>query len=208
MGERVFLFGPSGSGKSTLLGVLGGVNVPERGRVSVLGNDLRQIGVRARDRLRASHIGFLFQQFNLLPWLSALDNVMLSGTFSVERKAKAMAERPLRDEAARLLSHLDLAPSHWKKPASELSVGQQQRVAAARALIGRPGILIADEPTSSLDSARQLAFVDLLLRECSAANASLVFVSHDERLAEHFDRHLSLTDINRATAIVSGGERS
>lgn len=208
-GERVFLYGPSGSGKSTLLGVLGGVNVPERGRVSVLGQDLRQIGSRARDRLRATHIGFLFQQFNLLPWLSAIDNVVLPGTFSAERKTKATSEHSLRDEAARLLRQLDLAADHWRKPAGELSVGQQQRVAAARALIGRPAILIADEPTSSLDSARQLAFVDLLLRECGAAKASLVFVSHDERLAEHFDRHLSLDDINRARSQAEpGGERS
>lgn len=207
VGERVFLFGPSGSGKSTLLGVLGGVNVPERGRVTVLGRDMRQIGARARDRLRATHIGFLFQQFNLFPWLSAIDNVVLPTTFSAERKAKATTEHPLRDEAARLLSQLDLAASHWEKPAGELSVGQQQRVAAARALIGRPEILIADEPTSSLDSSRQLAFVDLLLCECHAANATLIFVSHDDRLAEHFDRHLSLNDINRATANLAMGDK-
>jgi putative ABC transport system ATP-binding protein len=200
VGERVFLYGPSGSGKSTLLTLLGGVNVPRDGRVSVLGRDLKQIGSRARDRLRATHIGFLFQQFNLLPWLSAIENVLLPCTFSAERKVRAAIERPLRDEAARLLTHLDLAPTLWGKPSAELSVGQQQRVAAARALIGRPEILIADEPTSSLDAARQLVFVDLLLRECSAANASLIFVSHDQRLASHFDRQLSLTDINRAAA--------
>jgi len=199
-GERVFLYGPSGSGKSTLLSLLGGVNVPQSGRVSVLGQDLKQIGARARDRLRASHIGFLFQQFNLLPWLSAIDNVLLPCTFSVARKARAAADRSLLDEAARLLTHLDLEPALWGKPSAELSVGQQQRVAAARALIGRPEILIADEPTSSLDAARQLVFVDLLLRECSAAKASLIFVSHDQRLASHFDRQLSLTDINRAAA--------
>lgn len=200
VGERVFLYGPSGSGKSTLLGVLGGVNVPQSGRVTVLGQDMKEIGARARDQLRASHIGFLFQQFNLLPWLSAIENVLLPGTFSAVRKARATTERPLRDEAARLLTHLDLAPALWGKPSAELSVGQQQRVAAARALIGRPEILIADEPTSALDAARQLAFVDLLLRECSAAKTSLVFVSHDDRLAVHFDRHLSLSEINRAAA--------
>ena len=155
---------------------------------------------RARDRLRAAHIGFLFQQFNLLPWLSAIENVLLPTTFSATRKARATAERPLRDEAARLLTQLDLAPALWGKPSAELSVGQQQRVAAARALIGRPEILIADEPTSALDAARQLAFVDLLLRECRAAKTSLVFVSHDDRLAVHFDRHLSLSEINRAAA--------
>ena len=199
-GERVFLYGPSGSGKSTLLGVLGGVNVPQSGRVTVLGQDLKRIGARARDRLRAAHIGFLFQQFNLLPWLSAIENVLLPATFSPERMLRATIERPLREEAARLLAQLDLASTHWDKASGELSMGQQQRVAAARALIGRPEILIADEPTSSLDAARQLAFVDLLLRECSAAQSSLIFVSHDDRLAAHFDRHLSLSDINRAAA--------
>ena len=198
VGERVFLYGPSGSGKSTLLGVIGGVNLPQSGRVSVLGQDMKQIGARARDRLRASHIGFLFQQFNLLPWLSAIENVLLPVTFSADRKSRATGDRSLRDEAARLLTRLDLASTHWKKPSAELSVGQQQRVAAARALIGRPEIVIADEPTSALDATRQLAFVDLLLQECSAAKASLIFVSHDDRLAVHFDRHLSLNDINQA----------
>lgn len=197
-GERVFLHGPSGSGKSTLLGLLGGVNVAQHGRVSVLGREMKAIGARERDRLRAAHIGFLFQQFNLLPWLSAIDNVLLPATFSAERKRRATSERPLRDEAARLLTQLDLAPSLWEKSAAELSVGQQQRVAAARALIGRPPIVIADEPTSALDAARQLAFVDLLLRECATAQATLIFVSHDDRLAVHFDRQISLVDINRA----------
>ena len=200
VGERLFLYGPSGSGKSTLLGVLGGVHDVEHGRICILGQDLHAIGGRARDRLRAAHIGFLFQQFNLLPWLSAIDNALLPCTFSVTRKAKASRDRPLHDEAVRLLEHLDLPPDHWHKPAGELSVGQQQRVAAARALIGRPEILIADEPTSALDSARQQAFVDLLLHECQASGATLVFVSHDDRLAGHFDRHLSLDDINRAHA--------
>jgi len=206
-GERVFLYGPSGSGKSTLLGLLGGVNVAQSGRVSVLGREMKAIGARERDRLRAAHIGFLFQQFNLLPWLSAIDNVLLPATFSAERKVRATSERPLRDEAARLLTQLDLAPSLWRKSAAELSVGQQQRVAAARALIGRPPIVIADEPTSALDAARQLAFVDLLLRECAVAQATLIFVSHDDRLAVHFDRQLSLADINRAAnnADLEGG---
>ncbi len=199
-GECVFLHGPSGSGKSTLLGLLGGVNVAQSGRVSVLGQEMGAIGASERDRLRAAQIGFLFQQFNLLPWLSAIDNVLLPLTFSADRKVRAASERPVRDEAHRLLTQLDLAPSLWSKCAAELSVGQQQRVAAARALIGRPQIVIADEPTSALDAERQIAFVDLLLRECAAARATLIFVSHDDRLAQHFDRQLALTDINRAAS--------
>jgi putative ABC transport system ATP-binding protein len=196
-GERVFLHGPSGSGKSTLLAVLGGVAVPERGRVELLGQDISPLAGHRRDAFRSDHIGFIFQQFNLLPWLSARDNVLLPCTFSARRAARA--GNPTA-EAARLLERLDLAASLWDKPAAELSVGQQQRVAAARALIGKPEILIADEPTSALDAPRQQAFIDLLLTEAAAVGATLLFVSHDQRLATHFDRVLSLADINRAAA--------
>lgn len=194
-GERVFLHGPSGAGKSTLLAVLGGVAVPERGRIELLGQDIASLASHQRDAFRAHHIGFIFQQFNLLPWLSARDNVLLPCTFSARRHAQA-GDPP--GEAARLLERLDLAPGLWDKPAAELSVGQQQRVAAARALIGKPEIIIADEPTSALDAPRQQAFIDLLLTEAAAVGASLLFVSHDQRLAAHFDRILSLADINRA----------
>jgi putative ABC transport system ATP-binding protein len=197
-GERIFLHGPSGSGKSTLLGLLGGVAVPERGSVEILGHPLNALPARKRDRIRADSIGFLFQQFNLLPWLSAIDNVLLPCTFSSQRRDRAAAKASPLSEAERLLRQLDLAPASWRKLAAELSVGQQQRVAAARALIGRPEIIIADEPTSALDAERQQAFVDLLLRETSAAGAALVFVSHDHRLAAHFDRRVALSDINRA----------
>ncbi|MBM3386645.1 MAG: ABC transporter ATP-binding protein [Betaproteobacteria bacterium] len=193
-GERVFLHGPSGSGKSTLLNVIGGVAVPQSGRVALLGRDCTALPGRARDALRADHIGFIFQQFNLLPWLCALDNVLLPCTFSARRRERA--ERP-HAAAERLLGDLDLAPALWRRPAGELSVGQQQRVAAARALIGKPEIIIADEPTSALDAARQQAFIDLLLAEATAAGAALLFVSHDERLAARFDRVVALAEINR-----------
>ncbi len=196
-GECVFLHGPSGSGKSTLLGLLGGVALPEAGRIEVLGQSLGELSSSARDRLRADHIGFVFQQFNLLPWLSALDNVLLPCTFSALRKQRAGNPQA---EAGRLLTHLELAPALWAKPAAELSVGQQQRVAAARALIGRPEVLIADEPTSALDASLQQIFVDLLLRETTEAGAALLFVSHDARLAAHFDRQVALAEINRTMA--------
>lgn len=200
-GERLFLHGPSGSGKSTLLGLIGGVNVPERGDIEVLGHSLRTLRARGRDRLRADSIGFIFQQFNLLPWLSAIENVLLPCRFSALRRRNAGAERSLHDEAARLMAQLDLAPDTWPQQAAELSVGQQQRVAAARALIGRPALIVADEPTSALDAPRQQAFVDLLLRETAAAGAALIFVSHDRRLAAHFDREVSLDEINRAGGV-------
>jgi putative ABC transport system ATP-binding protein len=195
-GERVFLHGASGSGKSTLLGLLGGVALPQQGAIELLGTNITQLGGGARDRFRADHIGFLFQQFNLLPWLSAFDNVLLPCTFSSRRRARA-GPSP-RAEAERLLGHLDLKPDTWHGPAGELSVGQQQRVAAARALIGRPEILIADEPTSALDAERQQVFIDLLLQESAAVGATLVFVSHDRRLAGHFDRSIALHDISLA----------
>jgi putative ABC transport system ATP-binding protein len=196
-GERVFLHGPSGGGKSTLLAVLGGVAVPERGRVELLGQDIAALTGRRRDAFRADHIGFVFQQFNLLPWLSAFDNALLPCTFSARRRARAGNPRA---EAERLLTRLDLASGLWNRPAAALSVGQQQRVAAARALIGKPEILIADEPTSALDAERQQAFIDLLLAESAAAGAALLFVSHDARLAAHFDRSIALAAINRAPA--------
>jgi putative ABC transport system ATP-binding protein len=195
-GERVFLHGASGSGKSTLLGLLGGVALPQAGRIELLGTDITRLSSRARDRFRADHIGFLFQQFNLLPWLPAIDNVLLPCTFSARRRERAGADP--RAEAERMLRHLDLQPESWRKPAGELSVGQQQRVAAARALIGRPEILIADEPTSALDAERQQVFIDLLLQESAAVGAALVFVSHDQRLAGHFDRSVALHEINTA----------
>lgn len=188
-GKSLFLHGPSGAGKSTLLNLLGGVLLPERGRIEVLGQVLGDLPAARRDAFRADHLGFIFQQFNLLPWLSALENVLLPCRFS--RRRAQRAGDPVA-EARRLLAALDLAASVHGAPAAELSVGQQQRVAAARALIGRPEIVIADEPTSALDAARQDAFIDLLLAEAKAAASTVVFVSHDQRLAAHFDASFAL----------------
>ncbi len=200
-GDRIFIYGPSGSGKSTLLGLLGGVLTPERGTISLLGHELTNMTPSARDRLRADHIGFVFQQFNLVPYLSVTDNVLLSCRFSLRRRSRAISSgNSLLDEATRLLDKLNIAPELRHRPVTQLSVGQQQRVAAARALIGRPEIIIADEPTSSLDAERQTAFLDLLSRECIAADATLLFVSHDRRLASGFTREIALPSLNRAQA--------
>jgi putative ABC transport system ATP-binding protein len=198
-GDRIFLYGPSGSGKSTLLGLLGGVLSAGGGAIQILGNDFSQLSQTQRDRVRADHIGFIFQQFNLIPYLSVIDNVLLPCRFSTLRLSKALtSSHNLIAEAERLLSQLDLNPSLWHKPVTQLSVGQQQRVAAARALIGKPEIIIADEPTSALDADRQEAFLALLLRECAEAKAMLLFVSHDRRLASAFNREIDLTRINSA----------
>jgi putative ABC transport system ATP-binding protein len=200
-GERVFLHGPSGSGKSTLLGLLGGVLVPQDGSLHILGEDLIAKRGRQKDRFRVDHIGFIFQQFNLIPYLSVLDNILLPCRFSKIRHAKAsMGGMSPHEEARRLLRALDLDAGLHTKRVTELSVGQQQRVAAARALIGRPEILIADEPTSALDADRQENFLELLLHECETAKSTLLFVSHDRRLSRHFTRELSLQNINQSAA--------
>jgi len=196
--ESVFVHGESGSGKSTLLALLGGVLVPQAGSVNVLGTELTRLAAGERDRFRVDHTGFIFQQFNLIPYLSMQDNVLLPCRFSARRRGRALARSAtLAAEVKRLLAELDLDESLWRRPVTQLSVGQQQRVAAARALIGAPELVIADEPTSALDAARQAAFLDLLARECAEAGATLIFVSHDERLASHCARSVALADLQR-----------
>jgi putative ABC transport system ATP-binding protein len=195
-GERIFIQGPSGSGKSTLLSLIAGVLTPQQGRLNILGSPLPSLRGAARDTFRADHIGFIFQMFNLLPYLSVLENVTLPLFFSARRRRRVDSAE---QEAIRLLSHLDMAaPKILSRPVTELSVGQQQRVAAARALIGSPELLIADEPTSALDTDRRDAFIQLLINECDAAGTTLVFVSHDAALQSRFDRSIALHEINRA----------
>ncbi|MCU7829536.1 MAG: ABC transporter ATP-binding protein [Candidatus Thiodiazotropha sp. (ex Myrtea sp. 'scaly one' KF741663)] len=199
-GERIFIRGPSGSGKSTLLALLAGVNLPTSGEVSILGESINRLSGARRDHFRSDHIGFVFQLFNLIPYLSVLENVALPCRFSRLRKQKATGSgKHLYDEAMRLLGHLDMAHEHLiHRPVTELSVGQQQRVATARALIGAPEIIIADEPTSALDSDMRQAFLRLLFQECEETGTTLLFVSHDRQLESQFERHITLDDINHA----------
>lgn len=196
--ERLFLAGPSGSGKSTLLTLIAGIHRSTEGRITVLGNELTALSGTARDRFRADRLGVIFQMFNLLPYLSVLENVMLPCQFSATRRARAcVTAGSVPAEARRLLAHLGLDdPGLERRAAAELSVGQQQRVAAARALIGHPKLIIADEPTSALDTDRRLDFVELLRQECRSAGAALLFVSHDRSLASHFDRVVELSTLN------------
>jgi putative ABC transport system ATP-binding protein len=198
-GERLFLQGPSGSGKSTLLGLLGGVLIPQHGSIEVLGQSLEKMSGSARDRFRAEHIGFVFQMFNLLPYLSLIENITLPCRFSPTRAKRAHAHGgSLQHEAIRLLRELGLDANFLnQRSASELSVGQQQRVAVARALIGAPEILIADEPTSALDTDTRESFLKLLFDECARVGTTLIFVSHDLGLAPLFSRTLKLAAINR-----------
>ncbi|MEM7057542.1 MAG: ABC transporter ATP-binding protein [Pseudomonadota bacterium] len=198
-GKRVFLRGPSGSGKTTLLNLLGGVATPQTGKVQVMGTDLTGLSSANRDAFRADHIGFIFQLFNLVPYLGLIENVTLPCRFSRTRRNRATRSGTLEVEAERLLTqmHLDV-PALRTRPVAELSVGQQQRVAAARALIGAPELIIADEPTSSIDADARDAFLDLLFTEVDAAKSTLLFVSHDAGLEPRFETTVHLPEINRA----------
>lgn len=196
-GERLFLRGPSGSGKSSLLALIGGLVQPQQGSLRCLGEELTRLSGPKRDRFRADHLGVIFQQFNLLPWLDVRANVLLPCRFS---KRRAQRAGPAADAAEALLRGMDLESELWTRRADQLSVGQQQRVAAARALIGQPELVLADEPTSALDSDRRDNFLDLLFAQCEEAGSALLFVSHDQQLAERFDRQLDLASINRAGA--------
>lgn len=199
-GERVFLKGPSGSGKTTLLGLLGGVYLPDSGCIRLLGQDMATLSASARDHFRADHSGYIFQMFNLLPYLSLVDNVVLPCRFSRLRRQRAEQRHgSLQQAALTLLGHLGLSdPALLQRPVTQLSIGQQQRVASARALIGSPELVIADEPTSALDADSREAFLQLLFAECAEAGSSLLFVSHDASLERLFDRSLPLLQINRA----------
>jgi len=198
-GETVFLQGASGSGKSTLLALLAGVLLPQAGSVRLLGQDWAALPAARRDRRRVDHAGLIFQQFNLLGYLPVIDNVLLPCRFSPRRAARAAGSGgSARAAAERLLARTGLAPALWTRPAAALSVGQQQRVAAARALIGTPELVLADEPTSALDEPRRDDFMQLLIEACRAAGSALVFVSHDPRLAAGFDRCVDLSVLNLA----------
>lgn len=186
--ERVFLVGASGSGKTTLLNLLAGIHKPDTGRLAVLGTELQALGSGRRDHFRADHIGLVFQQFNLLPYLDVLDNVLLPCRFSRQRRLRAESRGHLHQVARDLLTDLALPPQLLRRDVTRLSVGQQQRVAVARALIGAPELIIADEPTSALDSDHRDRFIELLLEQAELAGSTILFVSHDRALARHFDR--------------------
>ena len=198
-GEHVFLEGPSGSGKTTLLNLVSGVLSPTRGDVCVLGQSLAQLSNSKKDSFRADNLGIIFQQFNLLPYLSMRENVTLACQFSAARKARLKVQKQTPEQAAEaLLSQLGLGVELFNRPVTALSVGQQQRVAAARALIGSPPIIIADEPTSALDAPLRDRFLELLFNACKQQQATLLFVSHDPSIAKGFERRIALQDINRA----------
>ena len=196
----MFLRGPSGSGKTTLLSLIAAVLSPQRGEIIIDDQPLDSLRRTKRDQFRVDRIGLVFQQFNLLPFLSVADNIQLSCRFSSDRKMRACNDgQTLDQETDRLLNAMRLSPDEIRhRITSQLSVGQQQRVAVARALIGQPPLVIADEPTSSLDSDSRQAFLDLLFSEIDSAGSTLLFVSHDSTLANSFDRCVDLHEINAA----------
>jgi putative ABC transport system ATP-binding protein len=194
-GEKVFLYGPSGSGKTTLLGILAGVLKANEGSVRIFGHDFTRISGPARDALRGAHIGYIFQMFNLIPYLNVLENMMLPCRISTERGLR-LNGRPLEKAAKEMAERLGIGSIVLEK-VIDLSVGQQQRVAAGRALLGSPELMIADEPTSALDEDQRENFLDLLFTHCREIGSTLVFVSHDRRMMPLFDRALSLPELNQ-----------
>lgn len=189
-----FVGGRSGGGKSTLLSLLAGVLVPTRGSCCVLGNDLHTMTSAARDRLRGQKMGVVFQQFNLLPYLSVIDNTCLPTRIFQNRAEEAcLAHGSPLAQAEQLLAQLGLDRSLWGQPAHKLSVGQQQRVALARAFMGAPRLVIADEPTSALDEDSRLVFLELFLSLAQRHHTTLVMVSHDARMGQYFDQRVWLS---------------
>lgn len=195
-GEHLFIRGASGSGKTTLLNLLAGILRPTSGSLTLLGQTLHTLDNAARDRFRADHMGVIFQQFNLLPYLSVRENVQLPCHFSARRQQQA---GDMHATTHRLLEHLGLENTLWERPVTALSVGQQQRVAVARALIGSPELIIADEPTSALDTDTRDSFLNLLFKEAATQGSTIVFVSHDPYIAHHFPRTVDLQYLNRTS---------
>ncbi|MEM9783100.1 MAG: ATP-binding cassette domain-containing protein [Pseudomonadota bacterium] len=195
-GERIFIEGPSGSGKSTLLSLICGVIAPQSGRIEVMGAPFSALPAADRDRIRAERFGVIFQMFNLLPYASPVQNVVLPLAFAPERAARVGRDRA--GEARRLMAALGLpAAVIGARKASSLSVGQQQRVAVARALIGAPDIVVADEATSALGSGARDAFLEVMFDQAAVVGATLIMVSHDAALGDRFDRAVPLSSVAR-----------
>lgn len=194
-GETLFVEGPSGVGKSTFLSLISGVLLPTTGQISVFGTPLTDASATKRDAIRAERMGVIFQLFNLLPYLSPVENILLPCRFSERRRQRAgKTDRARREQACQLMERLGIADLTRRHRTATLSVGQQQRVAAARALIGEPDIILADEPTSSLDTDNRHSFLQTLLQEGARTNTTIIFVSHDRSLANAFSRRLSLSE--------------
>ncbi|MDB5337340.1 MAG: putative transporter ATP-binding protein [Planctomycetaceae bacterium] len=186
-GEQVALVGESGGGKTTLLNVISGITTPDAGQVVIGNTDLTKLSEPARDRFRALKIGFIFQTFNLLPAFTALENVLLGMSFSGQKSDTKRAKD--------LLARVGLSHRLNHRPAT-LSVGEQQRVAVARSLVNRPALLLADEPTASIDAQHQATVLELIREACHEHNCALLLVTHSAEVAGQFQRVERLKDFN------------
>jgi putative ABC transport system ATP-binding protein len=193
-GEHLFLHGKSGSAKSTFLNLLSGVIEPQNGIIKILGTDISTLNSSEKDRFRGDNFGVIFQQFNLIPYLSVKDNISLACSFS---KHKALEVKDIDKEIDYLLDALQISHNIRDKKAMNLSVGEQQRVAVARALIGKPKIIIADEPTSALDNDVKDKFMQLLFEQINMQHSTLIFVSHDRDLSGYFESVYDFNDLNK-----------
>lgn len=194
-GEELFLYGPSGTGKTTFLELLSGVLRPTQGTMKILGFDFSQMSDAERDAFRAEHMGYVFQSFNLIPYLSVQENIELPLHLSPARRARlGGVDNNMVIRA--LCGNLGIGDLLGKNVA-ELSVGQQQRVAVARALLGKPDLILADEPTSALDADHREKFLKLMFELAELYGSTVVFVSHDRSIEKLFTRTISLDSINK-----------
>jgi len=191
-GDHVFIHGRSGSGKTTLLNVLTGILSSQSKGVSIFGQNIADLSQRQRDRFRAKNIGVVFQQFNLVPYLSVLENIELAAYFAKTPQDTINKRYP------ELFAGLQLPLKLADQRADQLSVGQQQRVAIARALINQPQLLIVDEPTSALDNEAKHSFMTMLMNSVKNNNTTLIFVSHDKGLKSFFTSHISMEELTQS----------
>ena len=201
--EKVFLYGPSGCGKSTLLGIIAGVLTADKGSVKIFGHEFTKISSSMKDAIRGEKMGYIFQMFNLIPYLSVLENILLPCNLNGQRMKKFSSKQELNEKAIDLCQKFKIE-SLLKNKVTEISIGQQQRVAAARALLGNPELIIADEPTSALDADLQEIFLECLMNQCEKQNTALLFVSHDKRLAKMFHKEVSLPELNNGSRSTPG----
>ena len=193
--SKVFIQGESGTGKTTFLNILCGMIIPNKGTVDLFGTKINLLSAPKRDIFRANNIGYVFQQFNLIPYLSAVDNIILASNFSQKRQRRKTSM--LKEKAMDLLFRLNINKRDWYLDARELSVGQQQRVAIARALINNPKLLITDEPTSALDTKNREIFMNLMMNMVSEQRITLVCVGHDPEIAKFFSTTEKFSNINK-----------